>query len=103
MKDEIKSKDKVIKILLENYSNRVPEHLNYVISKRIQQIENNMHSSTACNNQRAIMAIVIKIDKNERKLNENCNNEDSRSLDLNNGKYESGKVTEQTIRKFPVK
>ena len=33
MKDEIRREDKVITILLGNFSNRVPEHLNYITSE----------------------------------------------------------------------
>ena len=36
LKGEIRRKDKVIKILLDNFSNRAPEHLNYITSKNIK-------------------------------------------------------------------
>ena len=53
LKDEVRRKDKVIKVLLENFSNRVPEHSNYITSKNTevsiqtdQQTKNNIQSST---------------------------------------------------------
>ena len=36
LKGEIRRKDKVIKILLDNFSNRAPEHSNYITSKNIK-------------------------------------------------------------------
>ena len=63
MKDEIRRKDKVINILLDNFSNRVPEHSNYITSKITEvstqtenQTKNNIQISTAGNNPRTIIA-----------------------------------------------
>ena len=57
LKDEILRKDKVINNLLENFSNRVPEHSDYVTykntkvsSKTDQQNINNIQTSTASSN-----------------------------------------------------
>ena len=36
LKGEIRRKDKVIKILLDKFSNRAPEHSNYITSKNIK-------------------------------------------------------------------
>ena len=59
LKDEIIRKDKVINTLLGNFSNRVPEHSNYITSKNIevstqtdQQNINNIETSTARSNHR---------------------------------------------------
>ena len=56
LKDEIRRKVKPINILFENFSNRVPEQLNYITSKNTeigtqtkQQIKNIIQSSTASN------------------------------------------------------
>ena len=36
LKDEMRRKDKVINILLDNFSNHVPEHSNYIMSRNIE-------------------------------------------------------------------
>ena len=71
LKDEIIRKDKVINTLLDNFSNRVPEHTNYITSKNTkvstqtdQQNINNIQTSTASNNHRE-----KENDKNHKKLN----------------------------------
>ena len=71
LKDEIIRKDKVINTLLDNFSNRVPEHSNYITSKNTevstqtdQQNINNIQTSTASNNHRE-----KENDKNHKKLN----------------------------------
>ena len=63
LKDEIKRKEKVINILLDNFSNCVPEHVNYITSKNTEvstqtehQTKNNIQISTAGNNHRTITA-----------------------------------------------
>ena len=57
LKDEIIRKDKIINNLLDNFSNRVPEHSDYVTYKNTEvssqtdkQNINNMQTSTASNN-----------------------------------------------------
>ena len=57
LKDEIIRKDKIINNLLDNFSNRVPEHSDYVTYKNTevssqtdQQNTNNMQTSTASSN-----------------------------------------------------
>ena len=71
LKDEIIRKDKVINTLLDNFSNRVPEHSNYITSKNTevstqtdQQNINNIQTSTASSNHRE-----KENDKNHKKLN----------------------------------
>ena len=71
LKDEIRRKDKVIKILLDNFSNHVLEHSNYITSKNTevstqtdQQNINNIQTSTASSNHRE-----KENDKNHNKLN----------------------------------
>ena len=57
LKDEIIRKDKIINNLLDNFSNRVPEHSDYVTYKNTevssqtdQQNINNIQTSTASSN-----------------------------------------------------
>ena len=71
LKDEIRRKDEVINILLDNFSNRAPEHSIYITSKNTevstqtdQQNINNIQTSTASNNHRE-----KENDKNHKKLN----------------------------------
>ena len=71
LKDEIRRKDKAINILLDNFSNRVPEHSNYITSKNTevstqtdQQNINNVQTSTASSNHREKKNV-----KNHKKLN----------------------------------
>ena len=73
LKDEIRRKDKVINILLDNFSNRVPEHSNYITSKITEvstqtenQTKNNIQISTAGNNPRTIIASEKKMIKTTR-------------------------------------
>ena len=61
LKDEIRRKDKVINILLDNFSNRVPEDCNYITFKNTevsiqtdQQNVNNIQTSTASSNHRTV-------------------------------------------------
>ena len=68
LKDEIRRKDKVINNLLDNFSNRVPEHSNYVTSKNTEvstqtkhQTKNNILISIGGNNHRIITASEKKI------------------------------------------
>ena len=63
LKDEIRGKDKVINILLDNFPNRIPEHSNYITSKNTEiitqtehQTKNNIQISTAGNNHCTIIA-----------------------------------------------
>ena len=70
MKDEIRRKYKVINILLDNFSNRVTEHSNYITSKNTEvstqnehQTKNNIQISTAGKNHRTIIAS----EKNKKK------------------------------------
>ena len=82
LNDEIRRKDKVIKVLLENFSNRVPEHSNYITSKNTeisiqtdQQTKNNIQSSTTSStiiakwHHSTILATAKENDKNQKKLN----------------------------------
>ena len=73
MKDEIRRKDKVINISLNNFSNRVPEHSNYVKSKNTEastqtghQTKNNLQIITAGNNHHTIIASEKKKIKTTR-------------------------------------
>ena len=68
LKDKIRRKDKVINILLDNFSNRVPEHSNYITSKNTEvgtqtehQTKNNILISIGGNNHRIITASEKKI------------------------------------------
>ena len=68
LKDEIRRKDKVINILLDNFSNRVPEHSNHVTSKNTEvstqtkhQTKSNILVSIGGNNHRIITASEKKI------------------------------------------
>ena len=68
LKDEIRRKDKVINNLLDNFSNRLPEHSNYVTSKNTEvstqtkhQTKNNILISIGGNNHRIITASEKKI------------------------------------------
>ena len=61
LKDEIRRKNKVINILLDNFSNRAPEHSNLLTSKNTEvstqtdpQTINNIQMSTASSNQRTV-------------------------------------------------
>ena len=63
MKDEIRRKYKVINILLDNFSNRVTEHSNYITSKNTEvstqnehQTKNNIQIPTAGKNHPTIIA-----------------------------------------------
>ena len=63
MRDKIRRKDEVINILLDNFSNCLPEHLNYITSKNTDvstqtdhQTKNNTQISTAGNNHRTLIA-----------------------------------------------
>ena len=117
MKDEIRRKDKVINSLLDKFSNRVPEHSNYISSENTEvsiqtkhQTKNNIQISTAGNNHHTIIAIEKKKDKNHKKLNitqlnsSTCdkiqvnnsnNNEEREPLDQDDKKSESEGITEQ--------
>ena len=73
LKDEIIRKDKVMNTLLDNFSNRVPEHFNYITSKNTevstqtdqQNINiNNIQTSTVSSNHHE-----KEIDKNHKQLN----------------------------------
>ena len=115
LKDEIIRKDKVINTLLGNFSNRVPEHSNYITSKNIevstqtdQQNINNIETSTVRSNYRQ-----KKNDKNQKKLNisqlnsktcdkthvnknSNNNTKESEPLDQADKKSESEEIIEQS-------
>ena len=76
LKDEIRRKNKVINILLDNFSNRVPEHSNYITSKNTeistqtdQQNINNIQTSTARSNHRTAITGEKENDKNHIKPN----------------------------------
>ena len=63
LKDEIRRKDTVVNTLLDNISNRVPEHSNYIASKNTDvstqtehRTKNNIQTSTAGNNHCTIIA-----------------------------------------------
>ena len=79
MKDEIRRKDTVVNTLLDNISNRLPEHSNYITSKNTDvstqtehRTKNNIQTSTAGNNHCTIIAgEKKKKDKNRKKLNIN--------------------------------
>ena len=71
MKDEIRRKDKVINGLLDNFSNRVPEHSSYITPKNTkvstqtdQQTKNNIQTSTPSNNHCTIIASAKENDEN---------------------------------------
>ena len=115
LKDEILRKDKVINTLLDNFSNRVPEHTNYIIFKNTkvstqtdQQNINNIQTSTASSNHRE-----KENDKNHKKLNisqlnsktcekthvnknSNNNTKESELLDQADKKTESEEIIEQS-------
>ena len=115
LKDEIRRKDKVIKILLDNFSNHVLEHSNYITSKNTevstqtdQQNINNIQTSTASSNHRE-----KENDKNHKKLNisqlnsktcdkthvnknSNNNTKESEPLDQADKKSESEEIIEQS-------
>ena len=69
MKDEIKRKDKVINSLLDNFSNRVPDHS--IALKPEHQTKNNIHISTAGNNHRIIVASEKKKTKKNTLISPN--------------------------------
>ena len=76
LKDKIRWKDKVTEFLLENFSNHVPDHSNYIISKSTEvstqkdsHPKNNIQTSTASNNHCTTLASAKEIDKNQKKLN----------------------------------
>ena len=78
LKVEIRRKGKVMNILLKNFSNRVQEHSNYIISKNVevgtqpdQQIKNNTHTSTASTNHGTIIASAKENHKSQKKLHIN--------------------------------
>ena len=78
MKDEIKSKDKVINILLENFSKHVLEYSNYMKSKNTevstqtdQQTKNNIQAFTASNKHCTKIASAKENDNIQKKLNIN--------------------------------
>ena len=115
LKDEIRRKDKAINILLDNFSNRVPEHSNYVTSKNTevstqtdQQNINNVQTSTASSNHREKQNV-----KNHKKLNisqlnsktcdkthvnknSNNNTKEREPLDQADKKSESEEIIEQS-------
>ena len=115
LKDEIIRKDKVINTLLGNFSNRVPEHSNYITSKNIevstqtdQQNINNIETSTVRSNHRQ-----KRNDKNQKKLNisqlnsktcdkthvnknSNNNTKEREPLDQADKKSESEEIIEQS-------
>ena len=71
MKDEIRRKDKVINIFLENFSNRLPEDSNYITFKNTevstqtdQQNINNIQTSTASSNHHTVITSEKENDKN---------------------------------------
>ena len=73
---KLEGKIKVIKILLENFSNRVPEHSKYITSKNTevstqtdQQTKNNIQTFTTSSNHSIIIASAKENDKNQKKLN----------------------------------
>ena len=75
LKDVIRRKDKVINILLDNFSSRVPEQSNYITSKNTEvstqtehQFKNNIQISTTGNTHSSMLASEKK-DKNHKKLN----------------------------------
>ena len=85
MKDEIRQKDKVINILLENLSNRVPEYSYYMTSKNTevntqtdQQTKNNIQAFIASNNHYTKTASANENNKNQKKLNINQLNSKTR-------------------------
>ena len=76
MKDVIRRKDKVINILLDNFSSRVPEQSNYITSKNTEvstqtehQFKNNIQISTTGNIHSSMIASEKKKDENHKKLN----------------------------------
>ena len=79
LKDGIRRKDTVVNTLLDNISNRVPEHSNYIMSKNTDvstqtehRTKNSIQTSTAGNNHCTIIAgEKKKKDKNRKKLNIN--------------------------------
>ena len=98
LKDEIIRKDKVINTLLDNFSNRVPEHSNYITSKNTevstqtgQQTINNIQTSTASSNHRE-----KENDKNHSKNNSNNNTKEKEPLDQADKKSESEEIIEQS-------
>ena len=115
LKDEIIRKDKVINTLLDNFSNRVPEHSNYITSKNTevstqtdQQNINNVQTSTASSNHREkknvknhkklnISQLNSKTcDKSHVNKNSNNNTKEREPLDQADKKSESEEIIEQS-------
>ena len=71
MKDEIKSKDKFINILLENLSKHVPEHSNYMKSKNTNKLKIILQAFTASNKHCTKIASAKENDNIQKKLNIN--------------------------------
>ena len=104
-------------ILLDNFSNHVLEHSNYMTSKNTEvstqtdhQTKNNTQIYTAGNNHRNTIASEKKYDKNHKKFNINQlnsstfdethvnnsnNNEEREPLDQDNKMSESEEINEQ--------
>ena len=121
MKDEIRRKYKVINILLDNFSNRVTEHSNYITSKNTEvstqnehQTKNNIQISTAGKNHPTIIASEKKEKKmikttraqlninrinsstcDKTHVNNSSNHEEREPLDQDDKKSESEEIIEQ--------
>ena len=120
LKDEIRRKDKVINILLDNFSNRVPEHSNLLTSKNTEvstqtdpQTINNIQISTASSNHRTVTtsekgnaknhktSIITQLNsktcaKTHVNKNSNDNTKEREPLDQADKKSESEEITEQS-------
>ena len=125
LKDEIRRKDKVINILSDNFSNRVPEDSNYITSKNTglstqtdQQNINNIQTSTASSNHCTVITSEKENDKNHKKpnisqvnsktcdkthVNKNSNNsaKERKPLDQADEKSESEEITDQSNTPTP--
>ena len=111
LKDEIRRKDKVVNILLDNFSKRVPEHSNYITSKNTEvstqtehQTKNNIQISTAGNNHRNVIASQKNIYKNHEKLNINhLNSSTYDKTHVNNGNNNEENLWIRMIKNLKVK
>ena len=120
LKDEIRRKDKVINILLDNFSNRVPEYPTFITSKNTKvnnqtdrQNMNNIQTSTVSSNHHTVITSEKENDKNHKKLNisqlnsktcnkthvnknSNNNTKEREPLDQADKKSESEEITDRS-------
>ena len=122
LRDEIRREDEVINILLDNFSNCLPEHSNYITSKNTDastqtdhQTKNNTQISTAGNNHRTLIASEKKQHKklnisplnnstcDKTHVNNSNNNKERENLDQDDKKSESEVITGQINPNSPHK